>query len=290
MSRARDLSRIINPTNFTVDVINSRVGLGSIVPAAKLAVSGIVSATAFYGDGSNLEGVASAGLGTALGESNGLEVIYYTDNVLSIGTTITIDPPTSTNVAYTQYAEVSVSDTADLIVAGGDDFIPDILGLSTEGITPISGTGGRVRADFYTNHAGTGAPTFQNGINVTGGVTGSTASFTGNVSIGGTLTYEDVTNVDSVGIITARSGIIVGGNILPDTSGTIDLGSNTKRWANLYTSDLDLSNESRFLYQERGNEVDGTWGAYTIQEGENDLFLINRRNGKKYKFVLKEVS
>ena len=286
MSRARDLSRIVNPTNFTVDTVNSRVGLGSTVPAAKLAVSGIVSATSFYGDGSNLEGVASAGLGTALGETNGLEVIYYTDNVLSIGATITIDPPTSTNVAYTQYAEVSVSDTADLIVAGGDDFIPDILGLSTEGITPISGTGGRVRADFYTNHAGTGAPTFQNGINVTAG----TASFTGNVSIGGTLTYEDVTNVDSVGIITARSGVIVGGNILPDTSGTIDLGSNTKRWANLYTSDFDLSNESRFLYQERGNEVDGTWGAYTIQEGENDLFLINRRNGKKYKFVLQEIT
>ena len=38
-------------------------------------------------------------------------------------------------------------------------------------------------------------------------VTGTTASFSGYVSIGGTLTYEDVTNVDSVGIITARSGV-----------------------------------------------------------------------------------
>ena len=38
-------------------------------------------------------------------------------------------------------------------------------------------------------------------------ITGTTASFSGNVSIGGTLTYEDVTNVDSVGIITARSGV-----------------------------------------------------------------------------------
>ena len=39
-----------------------------------------------------------------------------------------------------------------------------------------------------------------------------------------------------------------------------------------------------------GNSVDGTWGDYTMQEGENDLFLINNRNGKKYKFNLTEVS
>ena len=106
------------------------------------------------------------------------------------------------------------------------------------------------------------------------------------------LSYDDVTNVDSIGVVTARSGIIVtagvstfGGNVIPDGNGTRDLGATAKRWANLYTSDLDLSNEAR-----GGNDIDGTWGAYTIQEGENDLFLINRRNGKKYKFVLQEVS
>ena len=42
-----------------------------------------------------------------------------------------------------------------------------------------------------------------------GNVTGVAATFTGNVSIGGTLTYEDVTNIDSVGIVTARTGIKV---------------------------------------------------------------------------------
>jgi len=159
MSRARDLSRLSSPTNFTADGTTNRVGLGSENPTAKLNVAGIVSATAFYGDGSNLEGVASAGLGTALGESGGLEVIYYTDNVLSIGATITVDPPSSTNVAYTQYAEVSIDSGADLIIASGDDFIPDVLGLSTVGVTPLTGAGGRIRADLFTNKAGTGAPT-----------------------------------------------------------------------------------------------------------------------------------
>ena len=216
MSRARDLSRLTNPVNFTVDSTNNRIGLNSTSPTAKLNVAGIVSATEFYGDGSNLEGVASAGLGTALGETAPLDVIYYTDNVLNVNDTTTITVPTGSDIAYTQYAEVVVANTKDLIVADGDDFVPDVLGLSTEGITNIGGSGGRVRADFFTNHAGTGAPTFQNGINVTAG----TASFSGNVSIAGTLTYEDVTNVDSVGIITARNGInVAGGTITGDGSG-----------------------------------------------------------------------
>ena len=47
------------------------------------------------------------------------------------------------------------------------------------------------------------------------------ASFSGNVSVGGTLTYEDVTNIDAVGIITARSDVLVGSGItLANTSGS----------------------------------------------------------------------
>ena len=37
------------------------------------------------------------------------------------------------------------------------------------------------------------------------------------------------------------------------------------------------------------NDVDGTWGQYTIQEGQDNLFLINRRSGKRYKFLLQEI-
>jgi hypothetical protein len=90
---------------------------------------------------------------------------------------------------------------------------------------------------------------------------------------------------DSKKFETTSSGVTVTGNILPEANGTRDLGSSSYRFANLYTSDLDLSNEAK-----GGNEVDGTWGAYTIQEGEDDLFLLNRRNGKKYKFMLQEVN
>ena len=108
----------------------------------------------------------------------------------------------------------------------------------------------KVRADQYTNKEGTGAPSFPNGVSVTGvltatsfsgsldgtasnatvavnaqgltgtpnitvgtvsgtSISGTTGTFSGNVSVGGTLTYDDVTNIDSVGLITARSGINV---------------------------------------------------------------------------------
>ena len=74
-----------------------------------------------------------------------------------------------------------------------------------------------------------------------------------------------------------------GGHLLPVANGSYDLGGDSNRWRNVYTNDLNLSNEGG------ANEVDGTWGNYTIQEGESDLFLINKRNGKKYKFNLTEV-
>ena len=74
------------------------------------------------------------------------------------------------------------------------------------------------------------------------------------------------------------------GHFVPASNDTFDLGGTSERWRNIYTGDLHLSNEGS------ANDVDGTWGDYTIQEGENDLFLLNRRNGKKFKFMLQEVS
>ena len=211
MSRARSLSRLGNENVFTVDS-NNNVGVNSTSPVEKLNVVGVVSATSFFGDGSNLEGVASAGLGTALGESGGLDVIYYTDNVLTVTDNITVDPPASTNVAYTQYAEIAVADSKDLIVADGDDLIPDVLGLSTEGITPLAGAGGRIRADLFANKAGTGAPTFQTGVVVTGVATAT--SFSGNLT--GNATGLSGTPNLNVGIITATQfvGVPEGTNVL----------------------------------------------------------------------------
>ena len=77
---------------------------------------------------------------------------------------------------------------------------------------------------------------------------------------------------------------MTGSTMQPYSGATFDLGSSSNRFDNVYTNDLNLSNEGKT------NDVDGTWGSYTIQEGEDDLFLINKRSGKKYKFNLTEVS
>ena len=74
------------------------------------------------------------------------------------------------------------------------------------------------------------------------------------------------------------------GHLLPQANDSYDIGEASYRVRNIYTGDLHCSNEGS------KNDVDGTWGDYTIQEGESDLFLINNRSGKKYKFNLTEVS
>ncbi len=97
----------------------------------------------------------------------------------------------------------------------------------------------QIRADNITNRQGTGAPIFVNGIRVTGltsisNMVANTGTFSGAVSIGGTLTYEDVTNVDSVGLITARNGInvpaggvTIGGKQITGDSQGIGIGTNS---------------------------------------------------------------
>jgi|TARA_B100002052_G_scaffold287060_1_gene301621 hypothetical protein len=191
-----------------------------------------------------------------------------------------------------------------------------------------------IRADSIKNRAGNGAPDFPNGITVTGIVTSTVLdasvtnlTVTGNLGVGGTVTYEDVTNVDSLGVGTFRDGLRVtgictatafhgdgsaltgidatalkdgSGNVIvqassldvvvsagktfkPATTNSTDLGTTNERWRVIYTNDLELSNKGS------QNSVDGTWGDWTLQEGETDIFMINNRTGKKFKINMTEV-
>jgi len=93
----------------------------------------------------------------------------------------------------------------------------------------------QLQVDTILDKEGTGSPSFPNGAVIAGvntvttlsatTVNATTGSFTGNVSVGGTLTYEDVTNIDSVGLITARSGIKVTTGGVDVTAGGLNIAA-----------------------------------------------------------------
>jgi hypothetical protein len=75
------------------------------------------------------------------------------------------------------------------------------------------------------------------------------------------------------------------GHFLPTTNNAYDLGSASLGWRNIYTNDLHLSN----MNKPEGNDIDGTSGTWTIQEGAENLYIINNLNGKKYRITLEEI-
>ena len=107
------------------------ISLGSgttISHSGSASFSGIVTAQKFVGDGSELNGVS--GLGTALSNdsTSPLNTLYYVNSVMSIGSTITVNPPPTAVAVYTNYAELQLEESADLIIESGD-VVPDVLGL-----------------------------------------------------------------------------------------------------------------------------------------------------------------
>ena len=174
ISNAVNLANLATDDTLTVDTSNDRVGVGSTTPTESLDVVGVVSATSFFGDGSNLTGIIA---GATLSAGSGDQRVVLT-------------------------GQTSGSMTA----AATDAELTYNSGTNTLSATTFSGT------------------TFNGSLtgDVTGNVTGTAATFSGNVSVGGTLTYQDVTNVDSIGIITAQSGISVGaGQSVGSNSGTV---------------------------------------------------------------------
>ena len=81
----------------------------------------------------------------------------------------------------------------------------------------------------------------------------------------------------------------VAGNIVPNADSSRDLGTNSVRWANIYADDVYAGDLHMCNEQRGGNTIDGTWGSYLFEEGENDLFITNRRNGKKFRLVLEAI-
>ena len=85
------------------------------------------------------------------------------------------------------------------------------------------------------------------------------------------------------GSLKVTGSIGTSGNITPSADNSIDLGAASYRWANVYTADLHLNNEGN------PNTVDGTTGNWTVQEGEDYIYIVNNKSNKKFKLMLEEI-
>ena len=166
-----------------------------------------------------------------LSDVGGISYITATGNKVGIGSTIpqyTLDVSgTVTATSFVGPLTGTASTATSATTAYGLTGTPNItVGSITSG--NINSSGVVTATSFVGNVTGT-ATGLSGTPNITvGNITGVAATFTGNVSIAGTLTYEDVTNVDSVGLVTARSGVqVTGGNLLVGTSSSTGTASQT---------------------------------------------------------------
>ena len=173
----------------------------------------------------------------------------------------------------------NVSDQ-DMIHASSGSFVKLYHNSSEKLATTSSGaivTGILTATDF--SGASGGAADFPNGL------TGTTASFTGNVSIAGTLTYEDVTNIDSVGLITARNGLHV-------TGGSVGIGTTAPTTESGFTKVLHVYDDSPQVLLERetgsGNVRAGfnAWSGNASLETFTDTPLRIRTSGNTNQLYL----
>ena len=297
------------------------------------SVSGVVTATSYRGDGSQLTGIDASSLkdgsnvkvqatatgatvtGTLVADVSG----NVTGNVTSSGAN-TLGSLTVSNDATVQ-GNLTVNGTTttiDTAVTAVDSLNVDgSVGIGTTNTLTtklhVQGTGNGSSGSSSLSDSSEASAVLLKPLTASSTAMALGARGSGGHYIQGLYAASSVTSLrdisinpygGSVGIGTlsdnfggapgastvkiATSGVLrlritSAGHILPGADNTQDLGSSSARFANIYTGDLNLSNEGS------ANDVDGTWGQYTIQEGEDDLFLINRRTGKKYKFNLTEV-
>ena len=177
--------RLVEGTDYTatdtssINVLNGGAQGGDVLEG--------VAYKAFNLTQANRVGIQSAGV--LIGNAETLNFIGVGNTFLVNGTTVdvSIQGGGGSGVASTITVADESSDTT---------CFPIFATAATGDINPKTGSN-------LTFNSNTGD------LTVLGQVAGASGSFTGNVSVGGTLTYDDVTNIDSVGLITARTGIKV---------------------------------------------------------------------------------
>ena len=258
---------VLNTTTFNNiagDVTNLNV-----VGVATFAGGVSIGGTLTYEDVTNIDSVglitARNGINVSAGDATFADDVYITQNIIHTG-------DTDTKIHF------SAADTIALQSGGSQVITVE----STGAIFATPQEGQIVVKDLNGAHTGNAAETgikFADGGGTNQSLIGHHNNSDSHLYIETRVAGSNIAfKINSTQVLNMESSAL-----LPHTDNSYDLGSSAKRFANLYTGDIQLCNEGVT------NEVDGTWGSYTMQEGENDLFLINRRSGKKYRFNLTEV-
>ena len=204
-----------------------------------LAVTGVVTATSFVGNGSGLTGVANTGF------INAEQV-----TVVGVVTATTFDGNLTGNVTGNVIGNVTGNVTGTANLASGITGVP---GIAVGIITATSAA-------------------------LTDNISAASGTFTGNVTVGGTLTYDDVTNVDSIGVVTARTGVQFG---LAGVGGSVS-GTGNANFAGIVTAtSLDASIAFWTLGASGSNHYTFTGPGDLSGDTDPDLQLIR---GQKYIF------
>ena len=182
----------------------------------------------------------------------------------------------------------NVDFSSGIDVTGNSTFVNDIDvdghtnldDVSVAGIVTTTQNVGNVGIDIHATGSGRGSQIKLHNDHATSfvGISGDTD---------GNLLIFNQSNTDIIFATSnnARSRVDSDGHFVPESNNTFDLGSTTLGWRNVYMNDLNLSNMNGDT-----NDVDGTQGSWTIQEGKDDLYIINRLNGKKFKIKMEEIS
>ena len=247
---------------------------------------GISTTTSFHT--TNIRISAGATVGTSLSvtedvritrnlSASGISTLSY---LVSSGILGNLNSSGVSTITFLQATDVNASGIVTASSFSGN-FTGNITGI-LNGEVASSGVSTLGRLNVGSINSSSGVSTIQqlkgSTISITGVATATT--FSGDLN-GNALTASLASGLSGVPNITV--GVVTSNTILPATHNTYDLGSSGVRWANIYSADMHFSNEGS------NNSVDGTWGDWTLQEGENDIFMLNNRTGKHYKINLTEV-
>ena len=196
---------------------------------------------------------------------------YVNKNIAGGAQTTTLliaDGATSSSDARNLIIELSGTITGNQIVT-----VPDSIEKS---YIVYNNTTGAFTVEFKT--AGGTGPTFSTtdkGIKI--------------LYSNGTNIIDVNANLSTIGAITTGAitsgAIAASGHITPGADDTYDLGAVGNVWRNVYTGDLHLNNE----HKTEGNIVDGTKGSWTLQEGSDDIYLINNKSNEKFRLKLEKI-